>query len=480
MFRLSILGSFAALSFAIVLHAGCSNGGNGDGEQPRALSLDGDTSVPATGGSAIAVDDGRGLASIVSSMLEALVADLEAPADAAASKLLVDEALPLCLVGGTALLTGELIIGREGEAEIIFEDCEGSPLSSTATNGRLQLSASTSFTPDIGGTGVLSVSGRGVLAGLGDGDDFTIDPGTIFTGGFGVEAIIPVEFGPAMQATGIERLRLLGASSDPPPNTIRVQDTEGSLELGCFELALADITFDPPSIGPLTLDGVLNVDGAVWTVSSDDIGFDDWSAGAAIPTSGGFTLTSGDPTGCFGTVTGDGSRATATFQSGGNVLIDTVNLPECYECTEAWEDLLQVLRSTVAPQCPPTSCDNNPPVINYVAWEYTGGCTGFGDTELTITISAYDPEGGALSYTGNVVSCQTPIAITSGAPRVEQTLTDCFSGTIESVEVTVEDSAGATDSISATWESAPCEERCEEGEQDDLIREECPVPWPED
>ncbi len=120
---------------------------------------------------------------------------------------------------------------------------------------------------------------------------------------------------------------------------------------------------------------------------------------------------------------------------------------------------------------------NTPPVINYVGWEYTGGCTGFGDTELTVTISAFDADGDTLTYSGNVVSCSSPISIMSSNSPVDQTLLDCFSASIETVSVTVEDPRGATDSISASWESVLCEERCEEGEKDDLIQESCPVPW---
>jgi hypothetical protein len=465
---------------------GCSSGGDdgsggNGGEEVQALTLDGSTSIPATGGSSIAVDHGRGLASVLSSMLQALVDDLEAPPEAAQSKLLVDEALPLCSGGGTALLSGELVIGGDGTAALVFTNCEGSPLSSAATNGRLELTASTSLTSDPVNP-FITILGRGVLAGLEEGEDFTIEPSTILAGGFGVDADLPIEFSPGLQATAIRSLTLSGDSpSADPPRTIQVRDSEGRLELGCFELTLSNVVFDPPSVGPLTFSGVLNLDGSIYTVRSSDIGFDDLSSGTAVPTSGDLTLTGGDSTDCFGVVATNRSRATASFTSGGKVLIDTFDPPSCYECEESWESLLQILRTTVAPtDCPSKACSNSPPVINWVAWEYTDGCTGFGDTVLTVTVSAYDNEDDALTYTGSVFTCLTPISEESTDSPVEILLDDCFSGTIETVMITVEDSEGATDSLSTTWESALCEEFCEEGDEDELIEDECPSPWPDD
>jgi hypothetical protein len=160
-----------------------------------------------------------------------------------------------------------------------------------------------------------------------------------------------------------------------------------------------------------------------------------------------------------------------------------------FECTVEWENLLNTLRDLTAfDRCPCVencgtggtggsggsgtggSCGTGPAVINYVGWEYTGagGCSGIGDTELTVTISACGA--GPLTYSGTVSSCQTPISMMS------QTLTDCFSGSIEFVDVTVQNTEG-TDSISAQWESAICEEGCEEN--DEVPEPEgCPSPWP--
>lgn len=369
-------------------------------------------------------------------------------------------------------------------AALVFTNCEASPLSSAATNGRLELTATTSLTADPV-TSFITIAGRAVLAGREDGDDFTIEPSTILAGGFGVDAELPIEFSPGLQATAIRSLTLSGdsPSADPPPRTIQVRDSEGRLELGCFELTLSNIIFDPPSVGPLTLSGVLNLDGAIYTVGSSDIGFDDWSSAAAIPTSGDFTLTGGDSTGCFGAVRSNRSRARASFTSDGKVLIDTSDPPSCYGCEEPWESLLQVLRTTAAAaDCPSKACTNNPPVIYWVAWEYPGACTGSGDTQLTVTVNAFDSEddaaGRPLAYTGSVFSCLSPISEESTDSPVRIPLDDCFSGTVETVMITVQDSEGATDSFSATWESVICEELCVDADEDDDV--DCPFPWPDD
>lgn len=79
------------------------------------------------------------------------------------------------------------------------------------------------------------------------------------------------------------------------------------------------------------------------------------------------TLTSGGV--CASSVTGDGSKATATFTGGGNVLIETVGSDgQCYECTATWENLLQVLTATAILPCDSTSCGG------------TGGTAGSGGT----------------------------------------------------------------------------------------------------
>jgi hypothetical protein len=88
-----------AFALGAMVYPGCSSDGDGGGgggeggdggDAPTAMSFNGDTSVPATGGSAIAIDYGRGLGSIISSMLTAIAADAGSESASKSLKLLDD------------------------------------------------------------------------------------------------------------------------------------------------------------------------------------------------------------------------------------------------------------------------------------------------------------------------------------------------------------------------------------------------------
>lgn len=109
-----------------------------------------------------------------------------------------------------------------------------------------------------------------------------------------------------------------------------------------------------------------------------------------------------------------------------------------------------------------------------MAWEYAPTCTGSGDTTLTVEISAYDvddPDTTKLSYSGTVFSCDD-IAISEMASPVRQPLS-CFAGSLTMLSVTVKDEQDNTDTIETMWESAICEEGCEENDEG---RDSCPEP----
>jgi hypothetical protein len=116
------------------------------------------------------------------------------------------------------------------------------------------------------------------------------------------------------------------------------------------------------------------------------------------------------------------------------------------------------------------SVENNPPVIDYVQWEYGNDCTGVGATTLRVTVSAKDaddPTGETLTYSGSLQYCDD-VNVTSTPSPVTQTV-DCeLFGGLEGLNVTVTDPQGAEDTISATFESALCEGGCVENEEGEV------------
>jgi hypothetical protein len=116
------------------------------------------------------------------------------------------------------------------------------------------------------------------------------------------------------------------------------------------------------------------------------------------------------------------------------------------------------------------SVGNNPPVIDYVEWEYGVDCTGFGATTLQVTVSAKDaddPTGETLTFAGSLMYCDD-FSITSTPSPVTQTLNcDLFSG-LEFLDVTVTDPQDNEDTISATFESATCEPGCVDNDEGEV------------
>jgi len=511
MFRNSVLAGFMVLAFTAMVYVGCStssDGGGGDGggggDAPTAMSFDGETSVPATGASAIAIDYGVGLASVISSMLSTISVDADSQTPSASLKLLEDlQNVPLPLCGpppgqGTAILSVELApLG----ASLTFTDCVGSPLSGGAINGKILLT-NLRF-PEITATSVTATA-TGDVTGLSEGESFTIATGkpedAVLDGRFAVNAAITLSdagsggtggsggAGGSAGAVEVTELDLdLGSSPANYDNWITVDEDGPPMEFRCFEISTR-IATKPLAIDSFRPRGVLLLDDLVFTLNSfevepENIGFD-LSGERAVPNSGTLTLFSGDEADCSSTFPeGDGSFATGSFRlEADDALVDiravAPNGTTVYECTETWENLLETLRDIVFASCP---CVENcgtggdDPVIYFVAWEYPPQCT-MGPTELTVTVNAYDaddPNGDGLTYTGSVFSCMTEILIQGGDPPVDQTLEDCIASSPESLTVTVTDGDGNTDTISAMWESFNCPDGCEESSECDEDGECC-------
>lgn len=280
MLRNSILAGFMVLAFTAMVYVGCSSSENGgDGDAPKAMSLNGDTSVAATGGAAIAVDYALGFAGVISSALSALAIDGAPESSSASLKFLDDLDLGICTTGGTALLTGPGTGGSGGsggsgdgpaEAVLTLTNCTGSPLSSTAVNGRLVLTIEEEDFDvyPISMTLGYSMTGSAELAGRTDdeGDVFTIGSNTALTGSSAMDADLIIS--PA-------GLKLMTAEltfrAEEPTDRITVTEGEGSsartLELACFEVSIS-LTVEPPSVDAFSANGVLDLDDQVYTVKS--------------------------------------------------------------------------------------------------------------------------------------------------------------------------------------------------------------------
>ncbi|MDH3727248.1 MAG: hypothetical protein OER77_06935 [Myxococcales bacterium] len=311
------------------------------------MSFDAETAVPATGGAVITTAFGTRFAAITSTIFGALSSGAGTAASGVGPK--VD--LGICQTG-TADLEGELIAGTT--ATLTLTNCVGSPLSSTAVNGRILVNIT-----EVGSFN----SGTAEFAGPEGGGDFTIAPDTVLTGSFAVSA----NFSPSAPVVNL----FLGAQE----NTDLITLSEGGrqLQLGCFDiftrigLTSAAIEFFQPL-------GVVSLDNQVYTLNSytegvPNIGFEFSDTGTVVPNSGSLTLFSGDnrvregsPEPCApfaGAPAGDTSRSTATFIGGGDVRIDAIGVSECFQCVESWENLLNTLSETVSPSCPAVSCGGN-------------------------------------------------------------------------------------------------------------------------
>ncbi len=112
------------------------------------------------------------------------------------------------------------------------------------------------------------------------------------------------------------------------------------------------------------------------------------------------------------------------------------------------------------------SVGNNPPVIDYVEWEYGGDCTGIGPTTLRVTVSASDaddPTGETLTYAGSLMYCDA-FSVSAASPVTQTVDCDLFQG-LEFLDVKVTDPQQNEDTISATFESATCESGCVENDE---------------
>ena len=401
MFRNSILAGFMVLAFTAMVYVGCSsseNGGDGDGgdggDALTAMSFDGETSVPATGASAIAIDYSVGLASVISSMLSALAIDASSESASVSPKLLVDEELQICTnepggtggAGGTgtAVLNGNLEDGEE--VTLTLTNCKGSPLSSAAINGRIVLAIATAELVGAGGAG--GAGGSGPLAMLTSSvtanatlEEFTIGTDTALEGGFAVDAILAISvlsFSPLdIEVTEFELV--LGSSSVSIANLIAVEENGTLMLFACINIS-TKIATSPLAIEYFYPQGVLALDFQGFTLNGvpepESIGFD-LSSGRAVPNSGRLTLFSGDPLNCFQPrpPPGDGSFATAAFRlEADDALVDIraeTSSGTVYECTEEWENLLETLRDVTAfDSCPCVNCGTGG----------TGGSGGSGGT----------------------------------------------------------------------------------------------------
>ncbi|MBW2190428.1 MAG: DUF1566 domain-containing protein [Deltaproteobacteria bacterium] len=405
MLRNLTLGAVAALAVTMVVCPGCSSGegggggagGDGGGDGSNAVSFDGETSVPATGGAAIAVDYSTGFARVLSSMLSALAIDAASETDSASLKFLDNVELPICDNAGGAILNGEL---AEGTASLTLTNCTGSPLSGTAVNGRLLLTFNWTAATVPGTTNLLhSLEGTAELAGLTDaeGDVFTIAPSTELTGRSAMNAEVVTTA--TLQAISAQ-ITLGQLASDDRITVVERAGAGARMEFTCFEVS-TDLMIDPPppSIAIVEAQGVLSLEGQYYTLSSDGIGFPALSGGPAVPTSGSLTLTSGESGTCVeGAHPGDTSTATATFAEGGSVTIDATGADGAkYECTEAWANLLEALTDLTAfESCPcVTGCGGG-----------TGGTAGAGGATGT---------GGAAGAGGR-------------SPITHSPMTDCAGG----------------------------------------------------
>jgi len=352
MLRKVLLGVLAALAVGMMMYAGCSSDGDGGGDDgQQALSFDSETALSANGGAAIAVDQGAAFASVISSMLSELA--LDAQSAAVAPKLNVP--LEICAGGGSAVLEGVLEDGER--ASLTLTDCVGSPLGGTANGTLLLEDLMESF---VGTT--LEASATASLTGRGDSyPEFTVDPGTVLTGTFEVQANIALSFSPEIT---VSRVDLVLGRSEPEPSGddwILVEDASGSeLRLTCFEISTS-IATSPFAINSFQPRGVLVLEGNVYTFNSfdeepPDIGFD-VSGGSAIPVSGTIELSSGDQAGC-GLAPGDASSAQAElYQEGATTFVNVTATGadgKVYVCNEQWENLLATLRDLSAfESCPP-------------------------------------------------------------------------------------------------------------------------------
>jgi len=414
-----------ALALAPMVSMGCTSdgdGGGGDGQQ--ALSFDGETALPAAGGAAISVEFGNRLAATLSAVLQAAADNSGAAPSVVRPKINI---IGFCAMGEADLVLDGLLAVNE-TASLALTDCTGSPLSSTAVNGRILLQ----FTElDFPLQGPSLISATASFEGPMEGGLFTIagDPDTTLVGTFVLEdaTFTPNIFSPLTSYS----MRLYQRNGDDdgtgPTDMFTISEGEGeerrTLELGCFSISTS-VTIAPRAITSFDVSGVLRLDRKVYTMNNprlspgpDDISF---PPDSTVPDSGSLILQSGDrtnvvdvpsvppqtigpPCGVFegpsGRVMGDASNMTATFDPPpeGRVTMEVAGVTGCFECETTWENLLNTLSEILSPDsCSEIDCGVSggvPYCASYAEESHT--CLAFPDLGNDVLVEI---EGETITY----------------------------------------------------------------------------------
>ena len=331
--RKAILGS--VLLATSIAYTGCSSGGDGDGGggsggsgSTAPLSFDAETSLPATGSAAAAIEFAAQFGTAIESILGALANAPDAAPLGVTRKINVSGFL--CPGGGSADLTGSVLEGEE--VKLVLNDCMGSPFGPGSVSGEITLTINegTNFNFFNGGP----IYATAVVA-------LTISSGGTLVGVFDA-------FAEASAGLAMINLRL-GNQLDSDILTW----SEGGqvLELGCFDI-VQRIQRPAGFVMPL---GVANLAGQVYTIndyaasSTTRIDFDS----NGVPRNGNMTLLSGDgsvegadrngrPCAPFaGTPAGDNTYVDVLFSEGGCISLSGVNKNDGpFETSTSWDKLL--------------------------------------------------------------------------------------------------------------------------------------------
>lgn len=314
------------LAATLVAFAGCgssdegSGGGSGTGGTAGtgggaavALSFDETTSIPATAGSAAAMEAATRFGETLAAIFE-LANDAEASIGGASPKVLV----PGFCTGGEAdlvLPSGAITEWEGGQIVLTLTSCEGSVLSPSAVSGTVTIDVETVLvsSPDIR---------LDVMA------DVSLTGGANVTGTFAATAFVGIG-GLALQ---------LGKQLDD--DDLRISDGNQDLTLGCFDIRVS--LASNKSLTPLA---VAKLDNRVYTINDytqtpPTVFLDE----NGVPFGGTIVMNSGDnsaaspvrngPCPGFG-VAGMGPPITATFSEGG-----CIELSGAINQSTSWTKLL--------------------------------------------------------------------------------------------------------------------------------------------